>query len=117
MVTAARTMREELRDLARQLAALNEMTVGDLSTCYRELYGEPTRSRNRGYLLKRLRWRIQENAEGGLSKRCINRIAELGDSLPERWRIRQTANAPAPPPARDPRLPERERPASMGEGR
>lgn len=90
-----------------QLAALEVMSVSELAAKHLELYGEPTRSRNKAYLRKRLSWRVQELAEGGLSPKAIERIAELGDELPVRWRMRQ-AEQPEPKPVtsqRDPRLP------------
>jgi hypothetical protein len=93
-----------------QLAALTTMTTAELATQFKELYGFETRSRNKTYLCKRLAWKLQERAEGGLSRAAIRRIAELGDELPERWRMRlapasaSTPVAPAPG-KRDPRLP------------
>lgn len=106
----ARQAAKALGDTPAQLAALDSMTVAQLTDKYREVYGEPTHSRNKDYLRKRLAWRIQELAEGGLSERTLSKIAELGDSLPERWRQRHAApiEAPAAQPAhppRDPRLP------------
>jgi hypothetical protein len=106
----ARVAARELADVPAQLAALERMSVAQLAEKYRELYGEPTQSRNKDYLRKRLAWRIQELAEGGLPQRALAKIAELGDELPERWRMRQAAlqpSAPAAAPAsqRDPRLP------------
>lgn len=102
-----------MRDVPGQLAALETMSVGPLAEKYRELYGEPTRSRNKDYLKKRLAWRIQELAEGGLSESAVAKIRELGDKLPERWRMRtkqaESPDAPlvAPQPTepRDPRIP------------
>lgn len=98
------------------LGELAQMTVDQLAATYRELYGEPTRSCNKGYLRKRLAWRIQELTQGGLSPKALERIRQLGDELPERWRMR--AGLPTPPsePAvvvtapqalvpRDPRIP------------
>jgi hypothetical protein len=105
MQSKQQTARRELGDVPKQLAALGTMTVGELADKFEELYGEPTRSRNKTYLQKRLAWRIQELAEGGLSDRAVRRIAELGDELPERWRQRlagpvmeSTQLAPTPPP-------------------
>jgi hypothetical protein len=102
----ARANARELGDVPTQLAALETMTVGALAEKWRELYGEPTRTRNKDYLKKRLAWRIQELAEGGLSAGALARIAELGDQLPERWRMRvaPTDATPALEP-RDPRIP------------
>lgn len=106
---------EALGDVPARLAALDDMRGKALAALYLELYGEPTRSRNAAYLRKRLAWRIQELAEGGLSQGAIDRIAAIGDGLPERWRMRQvglTKLEPPPPVAqapvatsRDPRLP------------
>ncbi len=80
-----------------QLAALETMNVPALAEKYRELYGEPTRSRNRAYLKKRLAWRIEANFQGDLSQGAIARIQQLGDQLPERWQMRlgQPAGEPA----------------------
>ena len=103
----ARTAAHELDDVPTQLRDLEEMTVGDLAAKYRELYGEPTRTRNKQYLKKRVRWRIQELDGGGLSTRAIELITKLGDGIPERWRMRQAqvAKLPMPEAPRDPRLP------------
>lgn len=97
--TTARSRAEmrRLDDMPSQLAALETMNVPALAEKYRELYGEPTRSRNRAYLKKRLAWRIEANFQGDLSQGAIARIQQLGDQLPERWQMRlgQPANEPA----------------------
>lgn len=98
---------------ARQLAALDKMSVGDLAEKYREVFGEPTRTRNKEYLRKRIAWRIQELAEGGgLSTRALERIEQLAPEAPVRWRqpVARKDGAggkvvPITRPARDPRLP------------
>ena len=102
--------RRDLADVTSQLAALNEMTVGQLAERYRELYGVPTRSRNKAYLRKRVAWQIQANVHGGLSQRALDRIEELAPLAPIRWRqpVGQVEVAPMPKKAisgRDPRLP------------
>ena len=106
----ARANARELGDVPTQLAALEQMNVGQLAEKYRELYGEPTRTRNKEYLRKRLAWRIQEQVEGGLSASALERIAQLGDDVPERWRMRQAAQVQdlgtvQPTEPRDPRVP------------
>lgn len=121
--TRSRTARRELDDMPSQLAALETMNVSALAERYRELYGEPTRSRNRDYLKKRLAWRIEANFQGGLSQGALARIEQLGDQLPERWQMRlgqpaneadATSDDATPPTAqtvlaatepRDPRVP------------
>lgn len=115
-----RIAKRELDDVPSQLGALERMNIGQLTEKYRELYGEPSRSRNKEYLKKRLRWRLEAMVYGGLSDRALEHIEQIGDQLPERWLIRQapvaalsTAPAPAveaplvaqPTNPRDPRVP------------
>src|SRR4051794_29478160 len=61
----------------QQLATLRQMGVTQLREKYLALFGEPTRSGNRDFLFKRLAWRIQALAEGGLSERAKRRAEEL----------------------------------------
>jgi hypothetical protein len=92
------------------------MTVAQLKVRWRELYGEDTRSCNRVYLWRRLAWRVQELAYGGLSERAKARIEELNrdDDLrmlpPRRWQPPGGNGGPSVdvprPPLRDPRLPK-----------
>jgi hypothetical protein len=95
--TRSRAEMRRLDDMPSQLAALETMNVPALAEKYRELYGEPTRSRNRAYLKKRLAWRIEANFQGDLSQGALARIQQLGDQLPERWQMRlgQPASEPA----------------------
>src|SRR5881409_441961 len=60
-----------------QIVKLQRMKVSELREKWRELYGEETRSFNRVFLWRRLAWRVQELAYGGLSERAKARIAEL----------------------------------------
>jgi hypothetical protein len=55
------------------------MSVGQLHDRYVEVFGEPVRSRHRQYLIRRIAWRLQANAEGGLSERARQRAEELAD--------------------------------------
>ncbi|MBX3433295.1 MAG: DUF2924 domain-containing protein [Pirellulales bacterium] len=63
----------------KELAALERMTVGQLREKYLEVFGEETRSRHKVYLVKRIIWRMQANAEGGLSERARQRAMELAN--------------------------------------
>src|SRR6266446_2118433 len=61
-----------------QILVLQKMTVGQLRVKWGEIYGgEETCSYNRAYLWRRLAWRVQELAYGGLSERAKARMAEL----------------------------------------
>ena len=95
-----------------QVGALQRMTVGELQAEWLRLNGEPTRSRNRTYLWRRLAWRLQERRLGGLSDRAKSRVAELAPDIYPRGRapagvIERAEVATVEPrrPTRDPRLP------------
>ena len=64
-------------NMKKELAALEQMTVGQLQERYIEVFGEPVRSRHKQYLIRRIAWRLQANAEGGLSERALRRAEEL----------------------------------------
>mgnify|MGYP006303949381 CR=1 FL=1 len=51
-------------NVARELAALEEMTIGELQDWYAEVFDEPVRSRHRRYLIRRILWRLQAQADG-----------------------------------------------------
>ena len=73
----------------RRIHALRQMTVAQLRGEWNRLYGEPTRSRNRDYLFRRLAWRVQETEHGGLSDQARGRIEELApDGLTRASRFR-----------------------------
>ena len=46
------------------------MTTGELGERYEQLHGQPCRTRHRAYLIRKIAWRIQANAEGDLSERA-----------------------------------------------
>src|SRR5712691_10742348 len=99
----------EQASVTNQIDALRRMTVGELKVRWRELYGEDTRSCNRVYLWRRLAWRVQELAYGGLSERAKARLAELSedDDLrmlpPRRWQPPSgNGGTPAPQATRRP---------------
>ena len=54
-------------DVMIEIDRLKNMTVSELRTRYAEVFGEPARSGNRPWLYRRVAWRIQANAYGGLS--------------------------------------------------
>ena len=59
------------------VARLSEMTVANLRDRYHAVFGEPTASRHKTWLVRRIAWRLQADDEGGLSERALVRAAEL----------------------------------------
>jgi hypothetical protein len=66
-------------NVGREVAALQRMTVKELRARYAEVFGEETPANNKGWLVKRIAWRIQVLAEGDLSERARRRAAELAN--------------------------------------
>src|SRR4051794_28136305 len=63
--------------LAMEIESLRKLKTKALKVRYRELFGEESRSSNHGHLFRRIAWRLQANAEVGLSERARRRAAEL----------------------------------------
>jgi hypothetical protein len=77
-VTASREQRRvEHMSIEQTIAPLRRMTVTQLRDRYLEVFGEPSRSGNKDFLSKRVAWRVQSLAEGGLSERARRRAEEL----------------------------------------
>ena len=72
-------MRKEIDELSR-------MTVGQLRQKYVEVFGEETRSNHKQFLFRRIAWRIQALAEGGLSERARRRALEIANDADLRIR-------------------------------
>jgi len=66
-------------NVEKERAALQKETVDGLRAKYLEVFHEPTRSRHKEYLIKRIIWRMQANAYGGLSERALARAGELAN--------------------------------------
>ena len=66
-----------LESLAAEIAALPRRRVSELRAQFAEVFGEPTPSHNKVWLVKRIAWRLQAQAEGDLSERARRRAAEL----------------------------------------
>ena len=84
-------------DVARAVKALVDMTVVELRERYAEVFGEPTTSRHKDHLRKRIAWGLQAQAEGGLSERARRRAVELADETALRLRAPNKAAHAAPP--------------------
>lgn len=92
--------------LLNQIAALRKLSVGELRERYLAVFGEPTTSRNKDFLFKRIAYRLQEKKYGGLTPRARAKAEELGADAPIRRRFQPEALAEvAPADNRDPRLP------------
>jgi hypothetical protein len=102
--------------LREEIEGLAELSVPELKAKYVEAFGERSRSGNAAFLRKRIAWRLQARAMGGLSERARRRAEELADEAdlrvrqPRRSRCpsagtRRRVGAQALTPERDPRLP------------
>jgi hypothetical protein len=66
-------------NIAKEIAGLPRIGVKALQSKYAEVFGEPTLAKNKAWLVKRIAWRLQALAEGGLSERARQRAAELAN--------------------------------------
>ena len=65
--------------ITQQIRELEDMTVPELKEKYREVFGEETRAHHKRHLFRKIAWRIQANAEGGLSERALARAREIAN--------------------------------------
>ena len=100
--------------LATEVARLEKMSVNQLAQRFEEVFGEKCRSRHKRYLIRRIAWRLQANAEGGLTERARQRAEELANDAEIRVtppRGKKTSDDETPPETiplagvRDSRLP------------
>lgn len=82
--------------IGKALAALQHMTATELRRQHLEVFGEPTKSGNKEYLLKRIAWRMQAQAEGGLSDRARVRARALENDADLRLNPPRKAEAGLP---------------------
>jgi len=83
--------------IVNEIARLQQKTSTELRKVYEDLFGEPTRSGNKAFLIKRIAWRLQANAEGDLperARRIRGRAAEIADDSA----LRLNPPPPSPPP-------------------
>ena len=69
-------------ELNQQVDQLRLLTTAQLQLRYRELFGQASHSNHKGYLFRRVAWRMQALAEGGLSERarqCAHELATDAD--------------------------------------
>lgn len=72
-------MRKEIDELSR-------MPVSQLRRKYLEVFAEESRSNHKQFLFRRIAWRIQALAEGGLSERARRRALEIANDADLRIR-------------------------------
>jgi hypothetical protein len=63
----------------KEIEELRSLTVNGLRAKYRQAFGEDSRSGNKDSLHRRIAWRLQANAEGGLSERARQRALEIAN--------------------------------------
>ena len=66
---------------------LRNMNVAELRRQYEDLFGEQSKSANKQYLFRRIAWRMQADACGGLSERAQRRAEEIADDRDLRTRL------------------------------
>ena len=66
-------------NLAQDIATLPTLSVSQLRQRYAEIFGETTYAGHKGWLVKRIAWRLQALAEGDLSERARQRARELAN--------------------------------------
>src|SRR5260370_19176253 len=64
-------------ELNQHIDQLRDMTTAQLQLKYRELFGQPSHSNHKDYLFRRVAWRMQAVAEGGLSERALAYALEI----------------------------------------
>lgn len=98
------------RSIEEQLAELTRLETSELQIRFTELFGEPVTTHHRLWLLRRIAWRLQAQAEGDLSERARQRAAELANDAdlrlsPPKARQADVDATAIAPIRRDPRLP------------
>jgi DUF2924 family protein len=88
--------------VGQQLAELQRLTTPQLRARFAEVFGEPTPANNRTWLRKRIAWRLQALAEGGLSERARRRAAELANDADLRLNPPVPRRPATAPPAQPP---------------
>jgi len=93
----------------REIDGMRHQTVGQLKAKYRKVFGDESRSNHKQFLVRRIAWRLQANAEGSLSERARQRASDLAEEAELRIRapesfLRQLSE-PAGKRRCDPRLP------------
>jgi hypothetical protein len=100
----------EMASIWSEIDHLRHKTVAQLQIRYLEVFGEPSRSNHKQFLIRRIAWRLQALAEGDLSERARDRALRLARDADLRLRapqslVWQPGTAAARGRHRDSRLP------------
>jgi len=66
-------------DVEREMTVLRGMTIPELQERYAQVFQEVVTTKHKPYLIRRIIWRLQSNAQGGLSYRARQRARELAN--------------------------------------
>src|SRR5713101_5096782 len=100
----------EMASIWSEIDGLGHKTVAELQIRYLEVFGEPSRSNHKQFLIRRIAWRLQALAEGNLSERareralCLANDADLRLTAPQSS-VWQPSTAATRGRHRDSRLP------------
>jgi hypothetical protein len=89
----------------REIDGLRYQTIGQLRVKYLEVFRQESRSNHRQFLVRRIAYRLQANAEGDLSERARQRAVVLAEEADLRIRAPQSFLKQLEKGNRDPRLP------------
>jgi hypothetical protein len=103
------TKRRQNTSMWREIDGMRHQTVGQLKAKYREVFGHESRSNHKQFLVRRIAWRLQANAEGSLSERARQRASDLAEEAELRIRAPESflrqLSGPTGQQRCDPRLP------------
>jgi Protein of unknown function (DUF2924) len=82
-------------NITKELAALKRLSTAELRDKFAETFGERTSACNKTWLIRRIAWRLQADAEGDISERARQRAKELARDSDLRIIAPKAAPAPA----------------------
>ncbi|MEM9419889.1 MAG: DUF2924 domain-containing protein [Planctomycetota bacterium] len=83
-------------DFQQQINELHSLTPKQLRDEYHKVWGEPSRSGNKRFLIKRIAWRIQADAEGDLPERVRRKALAMARDSDLRTTSPVSKRPPAP---------------------
>ncbi|HXS94646.1 MAG TPA: DUF2924 domain-containing protein [Candidatus Limnocylindrales bacterium] len=87
--------------LYHEIELLPGMTVEQLQRRYEEIFGEPTGTKHKAHLIRRIAWRLQVLAQGDLPQRARQRALAMASDAELRTQVpARSGSAPNEPPFR-----------------